>query len=101
MLSQLNGLKVKNILLIPGDAGVNFEDGTSLCIYNRFDLLGFGLEEASILIGSTVTEATESESSAVIRFGDRAIQVDLRDEAYEGPEAMQLLVPGKPIVVWN
>jgi hypothetical protein len=30
-----------------------------------------------------------------------SVEVDIRDEAYTGPEAMNLHRPGKPIVVWT
>ena len=43
-----------------------------------------------------------SEEAACLRFDDgSAIEIDLRDEAFEGPEAIVLDQPGESIVVWN
>lgn len=101
-LGIICGLKVENAVLAENDAGIGFENGISLAIYNRYELVGFILSDAQQLIGNTVTHVDESAGTITIGFENNwALRVDMRDEAYTGPEAMQLCVPGKPIVIWN
>lgn len=105
MGSKLNvicGLKVADVVLVIGDAGMSFEGGISLSIYNRFEVAGITLSDAHTLIGKAVTDVEVGECAITIRFEHRfAIQIDMREDAYTGPEAMQLRVPGEPIVIWN
>lgn len=101
-LEVISGLKVVDAALPEGDAGLRFENGISLAIYNRFELVGFASSDAELLIGNVVTELDDGANMIRIRFDNNwMIQIDMRDEAYTGPEAMQLRVPGEPIVIWN
>ncbi len=101
-LSVICGLKVADAVLAEGDAGISFENGISLAIYNRYELVGFVLSDVQRLIGNIVTHVDEGADTTTIRFENNwALQIDMRDEAYTGPEAMQLRVPGEPIVIWN
>jgi hypothetical protein len=96
-LAAICGLKVIDAELTQGDAGLRFENGTNLNIYNRFKLSG---DEA--LEGKTVTDVDEGQTEITIKLtGGSNIRIDMRDDAYTGPEAMQLRMPGQPIVVWN
>lgn len=102
ILKAIRGLKVVDAILDIGDAGVSFENGTSLAIYNNFLLLGMTPGDVKGLIGKAVTDIDEDKYRVSIKFdNDSVIQIDMRDEAYTGPEAMQLRVPGETIVVWN
>jgi len=101
-LRVICGLRVVDVLLTEGDAGIRFEDGTSLAIYNKHELVGFVLRDMPSLIGNIVTDVHEGADTTTITFENNwALRIDMRDEAYIGPEAMQLRVPGKPIVIWN
>lgn len=101
-LKAICGLKVIDVALSVGDAGFSFENGTSLAIYNNFELVGLDANDAKKLIGKTVTDVVESKDTVTIKFENKsAIHVDMRDVAYYSPEAMQLRVQGEPIVVWN
>jgi len=101
-LSVLFGLKVVDVVLADGDIGIGFENGISLSIYNKYELEGFVLSDALRLVGNTVTYVDEQKEVITIRFENNwVLRVDMRDEAYSGPEAMQLRVPDDPIVVWN
>lgn len=101
-LNALVNLKVVDAQLSSGDAGLCFEGGITLAFYNPFALV-ISLPGAEITwIGATVTAVHESDSEATICFNNGAsLIVDLRDQAYIGPEAMQLRIPGSPIVIWN
>jgi hypothetical protein len=101
-LKVICGLKIVDVVLGEGDAGISFENGINLAIYNRYELVGFTIKDTQSLIGNIVTSVDESASIITIRFENNwALQIDMRDEAYTGPEAMQLRVPGNPIVIWN
>lgn len=101
-LSVICGLKVVDAVLAEDGAGISFENGISLAIYNRYELVGFVLNDTQLLIGNIVTHVEEGTDTTTIRFENNlALRIDMRDEAYTGPEAMQLRVPGEPIVIWN
>ena len=101
-LTVLRGLKVTDADLTQGDAGLLFENGASLNIYNPFEVSGDPAQKGKSLAGKTVTEVEESTFEAIISLsGGVSIRIDMRDEAFSGPEAMQLRVPGHDIVVWN
>ncbi len=101
-LKVICGLKVVDAILTEGDAGISFEKGISLAVYNRFELVGFTSRDTQLLIGNGVTDVEEDVNTTTIRFENGwVLRVDMRDGAYTGPEAMQLRVPGDPIVIWN
>lgn len=101
-LKAICGAKIVDAVFTIGDAGMSFENGISLAIYNNFKLVGTTSSDAKTLIGKSVTDVSESKYMVTIRFdNDSVLQIDMRDEAYTGPEAMQLRVPDEPIVIWN
>lgn len=98
----IRNLKVTDAAFDTDGAGLAFDNGTTLAIYNRFELDGISTDRVSDLIGSSVSDVTEGANTITIEFEGRfAIRIDMRDAAYHGPEAMQLRVPGEPIVIWN
>jgi hypothetical protein len=59
-------------------------------------------EKLDILIGLRVIDAVEGKESAKILFTDNVLlEIDMRDEAYTGPEAMSLNGPDNFCAVWN
>ena len=93
---------VRSIRRGPGALEIEFERGVGLSVYNACTVSGLAEGRIEELAGATVERVTESKESAQIVFTDgRVVQVDLRDEAFNGPEAMVLTVPGEPTVVWN
>lgn len=101
-LSVICGLKVADAALAEGDGGISFENGISLTIYNRYELVGFVLSDIQRLIGNIVTHVDEGVDTITIGFENNwMLRIDMRDDAYTGPEALQLRVPGEPIVIWN
>jgi hypothetical protein len=81
---------------------LRFELGSALSIYNKMSLAGPVAEDLDAIQGKRLLIAEEYEEAVVLRFDDGSVlEVDLRDEAFNGPEAMALHVPGEPIVVWN
>ena len=105
MTSQLNsiiGMTLRAAAKVHDYVQLYFTDGAVLNIYNPFSLEASNPVDLADLAGSSVRMVSETPEKAVIEF-DNGVQIliDLRDEAYIGPEAMQLNVPGKPGVVWN
>ena len=101
-LSVIRGLKIVDVELVEDGAGISLENGINLIIYNKYRLIGLNFEDAHLLIGHMVTHIEEDIDTITIKFeNDRALRIDMKDDAYTGPEAMQLRVPGEPIVIWN
>lgn len=99
VLEALCGMSVAASTLVVGDAGIEFDNGASLAIYNGFDVEALGSEGC---VGKRVCAAYEFEDRIEIHFdGGGVIKIDMRDAAYNGPEALQLRIPGRPIVIWN
>jgi hypothetical protein len=101
-LKLMVGFKIVDAILTAGDAGIAFENGISLAIYNEFCLTGFSGDEARRLIGNSVRHVDGNGEFISIYFEKGlSMQIDMRENSYAGPEAMQLRIPGKPTVIWN
>lgn len=101
-LSVICGLKVLDAVSDEEGAGIDFEKGINLVIYNTYELLGFPVNDVQHLIGKIVTHVDDGEETVTIKFENNIVlRVDMRDEAYIGPEAMELCVPGEPDVIWG
>ncbi|MCY1304693.1 hypothetical protein D9M70_544560 [compost metagenome] len=102
ILQTISSLKVSEATFTTGAAEISFENGATLVIYNRFTLTGISPAEAKSLIGKTVSHIDDSPQAISIEFEKRIIiKIDMRDNAYTGPEAMELSVPGEPVAIWN
>jgi hypothetical protein len=100
-LQLICGLKIIDAVFSIGDAGISFENGIGLAIYNNFVLVGLSQIDEKSLIGKCVTDIDEDIAVITIKVGaNMAIKIDMRDEAYTGPEAIQLRIPNEPIIVW-
>ena len=97
------GKKVVDADLTPQDGGLVFEGGITLNIYNRYAVFDRNqVAVGKILVGMIVTKVEEEKDHIFIIFGEEIkMEIDLTDDAYYYPEAMQLRVPGKSIVIWN
>jgi hypothetical protein len=52
--------------------------------------------------GASITDTCEGRESVVIKFENGVSwEISLKDDAYSGPEAMLLEIPGEPTVVWR
>lgn len=101
-LNAIQGKRIVDAILNVGDAGIKFEGGAQLAIYNLFEIKGKQSLVSEDLLGCTVIKVKELKSSIeVFLEGDIVMTIDMKDDAFTGPEAIQLLVPGEQIVVWN
>lgn len=100
--SVLLGKTVMEADLTPQDAGLLFEGGITLNLYNRYLVTGAVGSGTNAVVGAKVSGVTETPEHAIFEFDSGIrIEVDLTDDAYTSPEAMQLRVPGSPIVIWS
>jgi hypothetical protein len=101
-LDIICGRRVVDVSFAEEDIGIEFENNIRLAIYNRCELIGCSMMDAYQLIGNTIVSVSETADTIAIKFENNFIlRVDMRDESYTGPEAMQLCIPGEPIVIWN
>ena len=101
-LESIVGLKIIDAILTIGDAGIGFENGGSLAIYNKFNLTGFSQNEACLLIDNKVIRVNDNGEAISIFFGGNlSLEIDMREDSYTAPEAMQLRISGEPITIWN
>lgn len=104
MRPGLSGLVGRAVQAVVAEEGLHleFDDGSSLSIFNAVSWSGPAGAELSSIKERRVTETEEREESAQLVFDDGSVlTVDLRDSAFADPEAMVLRIPGGPIVVWN
>lgn len=101
-LLVLVGRTVIDVDLTPQDAGLLLDGQITLNIYNQFVVTGLARNDARLLVEAKVMDVQETQDLMFLEFdaGVR-IEVDLRDSAYTSPEAVQLRIPGRPIIVWN
>lgn len=101
-LAPLEGQVVSTAAEVEDYLQLHFRDGACLNIFNPFSLSGALSTAVEALAERSLTTVTERAESVTLRFDDGStIVVDMRDEAYRGPEALELRVPGKSIVVWR
>ena len=98
-LQVLIGLIISKIAEVHDYIQVVFSDGTTLSIFNSY---AYDNGSALDFEGKEVKSVEESENGILIVFDDgRSISVGLKDDDYNGPEAMVLRQEGKSPVVWN
>jgi len=101
-LSVLQGRVVRSAVCLEGYFQLHFDLGTSLSIFNTLSLAGPVAGGLDAIQGKRLLSVEESEEEVTLQFEDGSlVEVDLREEAFNGPEAMALHVPGEPTVVWN
>lgn len=83
-----------------------FEEGWELVIYNPVTVEASGIRislgDGNVLVGKTVAGCVTMPDECLLQLSaDVSLRVDLRDEVFVGPEAMQLIGPAGEIVIWN
>lgn len=98
-LQILIGLIISKIEEVHDYIQVVFSDGTTLSIFNNYVYDG---ELITGIEGRKVKSVEESGDRVLIIFDNsEAISIGLKDEDYNGPEAMVLNQEGKSPVVWS
>jgi hypothetical protein len=100
-LDSLVGLEITKVAEVHDYVQIQFGDQTSISIYNRMQIFPQSTKFGE-LVGKSVISTTEGkEHVELVLTGDNRIRIDMRDEAYRGPEALVLVRNGLPAVVWN
>ncbi|MDR3324038.1 MAG: hypothetical protein LBS89_07540 [Zoogloeaceae bacterium] len=101
-LAALLNLKIVHMDSTAEMTGIRFEQGIHLAIYNRLHWQGIAPDKISLLTGKRIVKLLENEKRIILSFeGGASLEIDMQDAAQTGPEAMQLDIPGQPLVVWN
>ena len=103
MTSQLDvlvGMVVTDALKVHDYVQLLFDQDISLNIYNALRL-SHG-DDLMMLNGATLLKVEEKPDKLIFYFSNgKHLDIDLGDDAYNGPEALELNIPGQPTVVWN
>jgi len=103
MTSQLDvlvGMVVTDALQVHDYVQLLFEKDVSLNIYNGWRLCNG--DDLRALNGATLLTVEEKQAKLIFSFSNgKGLDIDLCDDAYNGPEALELNIPGQPTVVWN
>jgi hypothetical protein len=100
MLLPPEGLEIIGSEAMSDYFQIFFTDGSILNIFNDFVFENASASELKgrILSGIVMSEA---DSALVLSLDEGRILVDMRPEAYQGPEALGLYRPGGLPVIWN
>ena len=99
-LAVLVGLAVTDALQVHDYVQLLFEKDIVLNIYNALRLCHG--DDLRALHGAMLLRVEEKPAQLILSFSHgRRLAIDLCDNAYNGPEALALHVPGHPTMVWN
>jgi hypothetical protein len=99
-LDVLVGMVVTDALKVHDYVQLLFAKDISLNIYNELRL--FNGDDLKVLNGATLLKVEEKQDKLIFYFSNgKRLDIDLGDDAYNGPEALELNIPGQPTVVWN
>ena len=104
VLKELVGLKVVKSELVEDYLQVWFEDGECLSVYNQYQFTDSDERphSHSELTGATLSDVSDDASFIILRFSNGLeLSIDMSEDGYLGPEALQLTRPGLPTVVWR
>ena len=98
-LKILKGLSITKSEEVHDYLHIAFSDGTTLSVFNNYAYDG---GKVLNIEGKEVKFVEEAEDRILIVFNDdKTISVGLKDQDYNGPEAMVLKQEGKSPIVWN
>lgn len=103
-LQDTVGAKVLEAMMVHDYLQLFFENQTILTIFNLFHVLDSEgrVQDTSFLKDGILNQVSESSQQVMMSFSTGVtLCIDLREQAYEGPEAMTLKRPGHPLMVWR
>ncbi|WP_024695465.1 hypothetical protein [Pseudomonas syringae] len=99
VLASLVGNNIETVCVVHDYFQVFFVGGVILNINNSYCIIGSTVKG---LQGKKLINVSESEQEIELVFeGLAKIRIDMTPDGFQGPEAMQLLRPGLPLVIWN
>jgi len=100
-LQDLVGLTVTEVVEIHDYVQLHLDSAIGISIYNQLEVSPRNVSVFQ-LVGKRVDAVSEREDAIEIRFVDGSrVTVDMRHQAYRGPEALELNRRGEPPVIWN
>jgi|SRR5215213_5429212 len=104
LLQDLVGLGVVKSEIVEDDLIVWFQNSECLTVYNKFQITASdgspGIDRD--LAGATLTELRKDNASLWLTFSNGSkLTIDMSEDGYSGPEALQLIRPGLPLIVWR
>lgn len=99
VLTSLVGSNVVSACIVHDYFQISFAEGIILNVNNSYRIVGSTVKS---LRGKKLVNVSEDEQEVELVFeGLTRIRVDISPDGFQGPEAMQLLRPGFPMVIWN
>ena len=99
VLTRLVGSNIEDVCIVHDYLQVFFAGSVILNINNSYCIIGSTVKS---LQGKKLISVLESEQEIERVFeGLAKISIDMTPDGFQGPEAMQLLRPGFPLVIWN
>jgi len=100
-LSDLEGMTVTRVVEIHDYIQLHFGESVGISIFNRLEVSPSSISLWE-LVDKTIRSVVERDADIELAFRDGGgIKIDMRREAYRGPEALQLDRRGQPPVIWN
>jgi hypothetical protein len=102
MIWKIFNERIKSFQIDADGICIEFLNEIKLIIYNSTEINIKRNGNFSKIINSIIEDVYEDKKEIVIKTDvNITILIDLSDDAYSGPEAMQMIIPDGPIVVWN
>lgn len=97
-LELIKNKKIVSINYIHGYLQIFFEQNCTLNIFNNFTI-----SKEIICFKNEILKSFEEEKTFIklIFSNDEYIIIDLSDDAYNGPEAIELSNDDKEIIIWS
>lgn len=101
ILLEIEGRIVSNATLVHDYAQIAFGADFGLSIYNDFSISP-DIFKIFDLDGRRLNTVSQQKESINLIFSEGLeLKIDMRDCAFNGPEALQLNIRGEPTVIWS
>ncbi|MDQ3265141.1 MAG: hypothetical protein M3Y59_16035 [Myxococcota bacterium] len=100
-LDSLIGATVVRVEELHDYVQLLFDANRMLTIFNEMNVSDELPQSLRNLVGTHLARVEEQQAKVTFNFDNGTeLSVNLSDDAYRGPEAMHLMRPGQPMVVW-
>ncbi len=99
-LSSLVEQYIKSANIIHDYLQLEFENGDRLNVFNRYFIHGLGETSVNSLVGLQLKSALADKEEIRLDFIALSIRIILKDDAFQGPEALEYISPAGVFVIW-